>query len=283
MKTGAGPMSNEMTESYFILNGRILHAAEYEKLPKPASRTLYEVIRVISGTPIFLERHMDRLEASARLVGSTVSSIADNIRDSIKELIRANNSPESNIKILAYNLESNTPDYMVYFIHSSYPTAEEYRKGVHAVLLREERSNPNAKIVNSGFKERVAEVLASTGAYEALLVNGRNEITEGSRSNLFFVKNNMVYTAPKDSVLIGITRVCIFELCEKQGVKIQETPITVPMLTEMDGVFMTGTSPKLLPISTIDELHFGSAGNPVIKALMKGYDDMLEEYIENHK
>lgn len=276
-------MSKEMTENYLILNGRIIHTSDYDKLPKPASRTLYEVIRVISGTPIFLERHMERLEASARLVESTVSPIADNIRNSIQELIKANNSPESNIKILVYNLENDTPDYMAYFIHSSYPAAEEYKKGVHAVLLREERSNPNAKVVNDRFKERVAKALADTGAYEALLVNSRNEITEGSRSNLFFVKNNVVYTAPKDSVLIGITRVCVFELCEKQGIKIEETPINVSMLKDMDGVFMTGTSPKLLPISTIDDMHFGSTDNPVIKSLMKGYDDMLEEYIEGKR
>lgn len=279
MTTGAEPMRNEMIESYLVSNGKLMLVSGSEALPEPASGTLYEVIRVISGVPLFLERHLDRLEASARLVGSTVGPISGEIGNSIRELIKANGSPDKNIKIIVYNLNKSTPDYMVYFIHSSYPTAEDYRKGIHTILLKEERSNPNAKIVNTGYKDRVASALSEAGAYEALLVNRENEVTEGSRSNVFFVKSGVVYTAPKGSVLIGITRVCIFELCKKLGIEIVEKPISASALTEMDGAFMTGTSPKLLPISSIDDMHFNSPDDPVIKALMKGYDDMLEEYI----
>lgn len=283
MKTGARTMSNaissEMTGSYLSLNGRVLPAADLEMMPEASSRTLYEVIRVMSGIPLFLERHLERLEASARLLGFTVKPIADRLESSINELIKNNNSPDRNIKIIVYNLGNNSPDYMAYFIHSSYPTAEEYSNGVRVVLINEERANPNAKVVNSSFKERVAAALSDAKAYEALLVNDRNEATEGSRSNMFFVKDGIIYTAPKGSVLIGITRVCVFELCERLGLEIIEKPISALSLGEMDGVFMTGTSPKLLPISSIDEMHFDSADNPVIKSLMKGYDDMLKEYI----
>jgi len=282
MKTGARTMNKEMTESYLISNGRIMPAAEPGSgtLPDASSKVLYEVIRVLSGVPLFLERHLERLESSAKLVGSTVKPIAGNIEKSIYELIKANNCPDKNIKITVHSLNKENPDYLAYFIHSSYPTDEEYSSGVHAILLREERNNPNAKIVNSSFKERVAAALSDANAYEALLVNSENEITEGSRSNVFFVKDGIVYTAPKSNVLIGITRVCVFELCSRLGIKIEEKPIYTASLCEMDGVFMTGTSPKLLPISTVDEMHFGSPDNHVIKALMKGYDEMLEDYIK---
>lgn len=272
-------MQNEMTKSYLISNGRIMPVAGPEAFPEPSSRTLYEVVRVQAGIPLFLERHLERLESSAKLVGCSVNSIAREIEISIHELIKANNNPDKNIKVIVYNLDSGIPDYMAYFIHSSYPSAGEYSNGVHAILLREERTNPNAKVVNAGYKERVAAALSEPGAFEALLVNSSNEVTEGSRSNLFFVKHGIIYTAPKGNVLIGITRVCVFELCEKLGIEIVEKPISASTLGEMDGVFMTGTSPKLLPIRTIDDMRFGSADNPAIKALMKGYDDMLEEYI----
>ncbi|MHB1391882.1 MAG: aminotransferase class IV [Clostridia bacterium] len=276
-------MSMEMIESYLISNSRVVPVSEAGTHSVGSSKTIYEVIRVLSGVPLFLERHLERLEASARLIGCTVGPIADRAESSIRELIKVNNSPEKNVKIIVYNLENSIPDYMVYFIQSSYPTADEYRKGVRVILVNEERTNPNAKVVNSSFKDRVAAALSDAKAYEALLVNSENAVTEGSRSNVFFVNNGIVYTAPKGSVLIGITRVCVFELCKKLGIEIVEKPINASMLREMDGVFMTGTSPKLLPISTIDGMNFGSADNQVIKALMKGYDEMLKDYISRNR
>ena len=273
-------MNSEMTEKFLISNDKVIPVSEAGTLSAGSSRTIYEVIRVISGVPLFLERHLARMEASAKLIGYTGKLISDKVQNSIFELIKANNNPDKNVKIIAYNLENSTPDYMAYFIQSSYPAPEEYRKGVNGILLNEERTNPNAKIVNSSFKERVAAALTHAKAYEALLVNSENEITEGSRSNVFFVKNGTVLTAPGGNVLIGITRLCVFELCEKLNIKVLEKPINTAMLGEIDGVFMTGTSPKILPISKIDDMHFSSSANPVIKALMKGYDNMVVEYIK---
>ena len=273
-------MKNEILEKYLAVNGRIIPVSEAGNISEGSSGTIYEVIRVISGIPLFMERHIERLEASARLIGYSIDSISNNIRQSIAELIKANDNPEKNIRIVVYNMENTVPDYSIYFIHSSYPTPEQYETGVHGILLKEERSNPNAKVVNSGYKERVAAALADANAYEALLVNSKDEIPEGSRSNVFFIKNNEVLTAPKGNVLIGITRVYVFEICRDLGIEIIEKPISVSMLREMDGVFITGTSPKILPISTIDDMSFNSARNPVIKTIMTSYNDRIEEYIK---
>lgn len=273
-------MSSEIIESYFISNNKVIPVVEAERHSPSSSQTIYEVIRVMSGVPLFLEKHIERLEASAKLVDCSVDKIKQKLENSILELIEANGKPDKNIKIIVYHLESDIPDYMAYFIKSSYPTAEEYSKGVQTILLHEERTNPNAKVVNSSYKERVASALSKAKAYEALLVNNKNEITEGSRSNIFFVKYGTVLTAPKGNVLIGITRVSVMELCEKLGVKVLEAPVNVEVLQGIDGLFMTGTSPKILPISSIDDMHFNSAENQIIKSLMKGYDDMSAEYIK---
>jgi branched-chain amino acid aminotransferase len=273
-------MISEAEEKYMVINGKVMPVSEAGDILAGSSRTIYEVIKVVSGIPLFLEKHMERLEASARLINYSVTNIMNSIRESITELIKANNSPEKNIKIIVYNMGNPVPDFMAYFIRSSYPTPEQYETGVHGILLREERNNPNAKVVNSGYKERVAAALAEANAYEALLVNREGEITEGSRSNIFFVRNGKVLTAPKGNVLIGITREYVFDLCKNLGIEIIEEPISVSMLGEMDGAFMTGTSPKILPISTIDDMSFSSPKNPVIKALISSYNDIVEKYIK---
>ena len=273
-------MISEAEEKYMVINGKVMPVSEAGDILAGSSRTIYEVIKVVSGIPLFLEKHMERLEASAKLINYSVANIMNSIRESITELIKANNSPEKNIKIIVYNMGNPVPDFMAYFIRSSYPTPEQYETGVHGILLKEERNNPNAKVVNSSYKERVAAALAEAKAYEALLVNREGEITEGSRSNIFFVRNGKVLTAPKGNVLIGITREYVFDLCKNLGIEIIEEPISVSMLGEMDGAFMTGTSPKILPISTIDDMSFSSPKNPVIKALISSYNDIVEKYIK---
>lgn len=276
-------MENEMIEKYFIMNGSLMSTDENDKKYMGSSKSIYEVIRVISGVPLFLEKHMARLESSARLIGYSISPIADRIRADIQKLININDKPEKNIKIVVNNLESPSANYEMYFIKSSYPELQDYENGVHTILYEAERENPNAKVVNQSFKEVVAAALKNASAYEALLVNESQEITEGSRSNIFFVKGERVFTAPKGSVLLGITRVSILELCSMLGIEVVEKPISTAFLTDIDGLFITGTSPKVLPIKSVDAIQYGSSRNPVITKLMKAYDDTIEKYVQSYR
>jgi branched-chain amino acid aminotransferase len=272
-------MINEMIEKYYILNGSLLPVEEIQKEITGGSKSIYEVIRVISGVPLFLEKHMDRLEASANLIDYSLEKAASKINADIHKLIEANGKPEKNIKIVVYNLENSEINYRIFFIKSSYPKPQDYENGIHTILYQAERENPNAKIINQGFKEAVAAELEKSHAYEALLVNENREITEGSRSNVFFVKKDTVYTSPKGSVLIGITRSSVFELCSSLSVEIIEKPISTAFLEGIDGLFITGTSPKLLPVKSIGNTSYDSSHNPVIRKLMEAYDEMIEKYI----
>jgi len=276
-------MKSEIIGNHLVYNSKVLGVSEAGMLTSGSYKNIYEVVRVQSGVPLFLEMHMERLENSARLMNCSIKTIADKVQDSIVELIKVNKIPNKNIKITVSNIDNAIPDYMAYFVQSSYPTCEEYNNGVLGILFKGERDNPNAKVVNSDFRERIAAALADAKAYEALLINKNDEITEGSRSNIFFINNGIVLTAPKSNVLIGITRTCIFELCKNLGIEIAEMTISVSMLRKMEGAFITGTSPKILPISSIDNISYNSAGNPIIKMLMKGYDDMIAEYIRKNR
>lgn len=72
-------MNSEIIERYLVSNGKLMPVSEAGTLPASSSRTIYEVIRVLSGVPLFLERHMERLEASARLVDCSVKTISDKL------------------------------------------------------------------------------------------------------------------------------------------------------------------------------------------------------------
>jgi len=115
------------------------------------------------------------------------------------------------------------------------------------------------------------------------LVNQKGEITEGSRSNMFFVKNNVFYTSPSKDVLVGITRSRVIQLCTQLGYEVKEQEIPVSFLDEIDGLFLTGTSPKVLPIASVDTHQYDSSNNSAILALQKAYDDLINSYINKNK
>lgn len=275
-------MNKDIIENYFISNGSKYPSNQIGNfcISQP---TIYEVIRVIEGIPLFLEDHLARLEASAASLKVDIKGIIPNIKSDISELIKINNSPDKNVKLVVYNLENTTPDYVICFIHSNYPTKEQYLEGVPTILFHAERHNPNAKIINNELRQTINCKLKEENAYEALLVNSKGEITEGSRSNLFFIKEGKVYTASKEDVLIGITRKYIIKACSNLKLEVIEQPIPLSMLEYAEGAFITGTSPKVLPIATINEMLIASSKNSIVCDIHNEYNMILKQYIEMHK
>jgi branched-chain amino acid aminotransferase len=275
-------MNKEIIENHFISNGREFETSQLNQITI-TQPSIYEVIRVINGVPLFLEDHMERLQRSAASLESKLQLIIPNIISDIERLIKINNCPEKNIKLLVFNSEKEVPDYIMCFIKSAYPSEEQYSEGIHSILVHAERSNPNAKIVNTQLRETINLELKENNAYEALLVNNKGEITEGSRSNLFFVVQGKIYTAPTQDVLIGITRKYIIEACSNLNLELEEQPIPFSMLDYADGAFITGTSPKVLPIASIEERKLDSVNNQIVKNILAEYDSILERYILEHK
>lgn len=275
-------MNKEIIENHFISNGNEFETNKINQITI-TQPSIYEVIRVINGVPLFLEDHMKRLQHSAALLDSELQVIIPNIISDIRKLIKLNNFPEKNIKLLVYNSKKEVPDYIMCFIKSAYPSQEQYSQGIHSILVHAERNNPNAKVINNELREMINQKLTESKAFEALLLNSRGEITEGSRSNLFFVVNGKIYTSPGQDVLIGITRKYIVQACNNLNLEIVEQPIPTSMLEHADGAFLTGTSPKLLPIASIEQKQLGSANNEIVRNILLEYDGILERYIHEHK
>ncbi|HLR35036.1 MAG TPA: aminotransferase class IV [Tissierellales bacterium] len=274
-------MTTEAIKDFFIINGKMEKVADtniFEKITKPL---IYEVIRVINGIPIFLEEHLERFEKSARLTGYSVSRTVEEIIEDIERLISKNNIRNLNIKLLYTEIQGNENIFLVYFIKSYYPEPVLYEEGIHTILYHYEREKPNVKKLNLNFKENVNNRLKETNAFEGLLVNREGCITEGSRSNIFFVIRENVYTAPKDEVLLGITRSRVLEVCKKLDLKVLEENIFLEDLKIVDGAFMTGTSVNVLPITTIEEKTLNSVNNNIIKKISDEYIREIKNYILN--
>lgn len=273
---------SEAILNYFIYNNEEHKVPEFENLYFENKPSIYEVIRIIDGIPVFLEEHYDRLINSAKILNYKLKLSFDDVKKNINKMVKLNDISNFNIKIVVNALESGNPNEYYFFVNSQYPSEDHYKKGVETFLYTAERHNPNAKVINQNLRDDINKLLKEKNCYEALLVNNKGEITEGSRSNLFFVKGNKVYTAPAEDVLLGITRQRILTLCNKNNIDTLETPILADELNSYDAAFISGTSPKVLPISKIDDLKFSTTNEILIK-IMKIYDDEIRNYMYNYK
>lgn len=246
--------------------------------------SLYEVIRVIGAVPIFLEQHLDRLSHTACLTGLKLPVDKAAIEKQLKELIITNQAATGNIKfVVNYPAEGEPGDFYAYFVEENYPTPSDYQKGVRTVLVEAERFNPNAKIDRADYRRKIDAAIKTSGAYEALLVDKAGFVSEGGRSNLFMVKGEIVFTAPAQKVLKGITRQMVLVACQNQGYQVIEKNTRLNELLEMEGIFISGTSPKVLPVNYVDDHHTPSAENQVIRDIMIGYDAVIADYIAVHQ
>ncbi len=264
-----------------IINGRGATADKLCLYTDDKYTAFYEVIRIIKGVPLFFEDHFIRLKNSMEKLKYELLSSKKDIKDQIKSLCEQNKLTECNVKIvvLQYEEEQN----ILFFINKFYyPSQEEYDNGVACCTLSLKRKNPNVKMIHVGYKEELQRTISEKNVFEALLVNEQGKITEGGKSNVFFVKGDKIYTSPEDFVLIGVTRQYVVSVCRKLGYEVIETLIGLDTLSSLDGAFITGTSLKVLPVAIIDDLKLDSATNPTTQHVMASFNSLVNAYINDN-
>lgn len=210
---------------------------------------------MVNGSPLFFSDHMQRLASSVKLQRKELLADVSALKRDILKLTASDEKKESNLKIV-FNYKNGSANYLVYYIEPHYPTEEQYTLGVKGVLFFARRKDPESKVIDQELRSSINNKLIKEGAYEALLVNENNLITEGSRSNIFFLKNDTLVTAPDNLILSGITRKYILEICREQGIKIDFTCVSADNYSEYEAVFMTGTSPMVIPFYCINDKFF---------------------------
>lgn len=260
---------------YIVTNNGIIKG---NALQISADRPVYEVIRVIDGIALFLECHFERLVSSVQIRGLQLEMGFSEFRHHISELTKINRKLNGNVKFVLYEAE-NINQWSFTFIPHIYPSPNDYLMGVETGLLFAERDNPNAKIIQNTISEIANQMITDKKLHEVLLVDRNGMITEGSRSNVFFVKGNRFYTAPTTKVLVGVTRTKVMECLVELNFTIIEEAVSISEIGTFDAIFLTGTSPKVLPVHCIDNIQF-QAKNFFVEKLMARYDLKIETYLK---
>jgi len=246
-----------------------------------SDQTIYEVIRVIDGICIFLEDHFDRLQNSFITQHQSVFKMnLGEFRQNIEKLVVINKISDGNIKFVCMESKDEL-EWAFFFIPHLYPESDEYQNGVATDLIFQERKNPGAKVIQNLVREKANQMIAEQNLYEVLLVDREGQITEGSRSNVFFVKDKVFYTAPASKVLVGITRQKVLECLTELGFRLIEKSVDYSSISCYDAVFLTGTSPKVLPVRCIGTQIYKTQLH-CVKMLMDSYDNRIAQYISQN-
>ncbi len=248
----------------------ILLTDENEVLNEPI---IYEVIRVIHEKPLFLDEHLKRMTSSLKYY-SEVTLDFDLLEKRIFDVIEENNIVNQNIRIELGSISKDALAYKIFPVKSFYPSEKVYGEGVNVVTALKNRKNPLIKAKDLTFKEYINQLLEVSNAYEVILKDEENKLHEGSRSNLFFVKGDLVMTSKKGDALEGITLKNVIKVVKESPYKFKRKDIYMKDLKKLDGAFITGTSIDILPVKKIDAITYASADNPVILDLMNKFKQL---------
>lgn len=262
---------------FYILNGEVKPVSDFDDNILISDNMIYEVLRAEKGVPLFIGDYLLRLEKTHAMSGIPVKINPDEVKRLIKKLLAINHATDVPVKIMF------SPDFTIAHLMKPYiPSPAEYVSGVMTILMNRERINPNVKFWRRNFRDEVSQELKKNKAFEAILVNAEGFVTEGSRSNIFFIKDNELYTPPGDTVLQGITRKKVLQVCQQLNFRVIETMIALKDLDHFTSAFLTGTSRKVLPVRQIGDFFF-QCELPMLKKIAAGFDELVAKYIAENR
>ncbi|MEK6605844.1 MAG: aminotransferase class IV, partial [Nitrospirota bacterium] len=142
-----------------------------------------------------------------------------------------------------------------------------YAEGVSVIVARTRRNLPEAlppQVKSLNFLNNILAKMEAkaAGAHEALMLNHRGDITEGTTSNVFVVQEGRLRTPSVEcGILDGITRELVLQLASELGIPSEETRLTVEDLMRAEECFLTNTTQEVLPVTRVDGRMIGD-GRP---------------------
>jgi len=243
---------------FFSHNGTLTSATEavvpLDNIEYAYGFGVYETVRVVKGSARFLADHCTRLMSSARIINLEHLFTLNTVMQAAEDLIEKNKVEACNLKILLIGGKTkDTANLYIECLAPLYPDRKLYTQGAKVITCQYERFLPQAKTLNMLGSYLAYKDALSQGAYDALLINSKGYITEGTRTNFFAIKENNLFSAPEKDILLGVTRDHVIKVAEANALKIIERDIKPGELKDYDGAFLTSTSTKIMPIISVDD------------------------------
>jgi branched-chain amino acid aminotransferase len=239
---------------------------------------LFETIRVYEGEPFLWADHMRRLAHGCEVLRIRPPLTASEMRAVVAEQLRRNGLSAAVIRITLSRgagqrgYSPRGADHPTFCI-LSFPPPKALPANWKLITSTQHLPNEDPLAV---FKHanKLRQIIARAeadehGADEALLLNERGEVVEGTTTNLFWVARGTVCTPMLSGILSGITRNYILKLCAFLGIPAREKNIGLKALLKADGVFVTSCGIEVMEVSEIDGIAIKRS--PLVARLKKNY------------
>jgi len=249
---------------------------------------LFETMRCNNGVVFCLDDHLDRLFASAASLSISNTYSRQFMADAVYKVLKANELTDARLRLtltsgpMSASEDKNKSTLLITATDlQSYPL-EYYQKGV-LVVLCPFRQNVTEPIFGHKTTSYFSRMLALQMAHqkkaaEALWFTTTNLLAEGCISNVFLVKDSIIY-APllATPVLAGIARKAVCKIAADNSVKLIEKDLGIDELLAADEIFLTNVIMKIMPVNSVEK-HTVSNGKvgPVTKKMLKLFDNYIE-------
>lgn len=231
------------------------------------------------GTKIFkAKEHYDRLRRSAELMHMPFNYTTQELTDLTYQVLERNGFNNAYIRPIVVcspnmSLSKGIESHLAI-------EAWEWSNGYMANKMRimtssYERPNPKAfKVEAKVSGHYVNSILAcqeakDAGYDEALVLDGNGYVAESSGANVFFEKDGTLYTPAKGSILPGITRATILDICKELEIPTEEKFFIPDEMRGADAAFFCGTAAEVLALDSLDDVPF-----------TKNWDDSLSSTVQ---
>ena len=254
---------------------------------------VFEGERAYNGKIFKSKEHTKRLFNSAKIIGMTIPYSENEITKIKDELILKNSMDTSNCYIRPVvwrgsqqmGLSTNNADINIAIAlwddWASYFKTEDRLAGLKLITSPWKRPAPDtapfeAKASGPYIICTMSKQFAEDKGYnDALMLDYRGYVAEGTGANIFFIKDKNIYTPIADCFLNGITRQTVIQLIKNQGLNLIEKHILPNEIGQYDEAFLTGTAAEITPIKSIDEINFNVGNDTTSFTLMNDFTDLV--------
>lgn len=243
---------------------------------------VFDYLRTYGRVPFRLREHLLRLESSARQIELAMRWDLEELAEIVMDTYAANEFiPDAGIRIIVtggpssnYMTPQNQSSLVVMINPVTHYAETAYRLGRSATTTRIPRSMPTVKSINYIGAIMAMQQADAVGAVEAIYRDEQDRLTEGTRSNLFVVKNGQIIT-PVQEVLPGITRAAVIEAAAVEF-PVVERDLTVQDVLEADEAFLTSTTKEVMPMVQLDETPIADGRpGPVTARVMALFQELV--------
>jgi branched-chain amino acid aminotransferase len=217
---------------------------------------LFETMRLVNGKLSFAQRHLSRLMSGVNLLQLRMPDnfVSVSLEDWCKKLAETNNiKGGARVRLTVYrndggyyHPQTNDASWLLELWPFEYNEYMLNEKGISVELYQDIRKPINKlstlKTANSQLYVLAALYAKTMKVDDSVLINHNGNVIEATGSNLFAVKNGVLYTSPlSEGCVAGVMRSVVMEIAQENRIAVYEVPLPFSVLLNSDEIFLTNS------------------------------------------